>query len=323
MYPVFSRPVFKYGIGFLILALLAVFPLMGFTQYVYRIAVSSALYAILAISLNLISGVAGQISLGHVAYYGIGAYTSALLVTKFGIPVWMGIFAALFVAAVFGFLIAIPSLKLSGGYLSIITMSFAEIIRLIELTWFDLTRGPMGILNIPKPEFFGIRLNTSGKYFYLVLILGLATYAALGRIINSKFGRNLRALRDDELSAESMGINVYRHKVIAFVIASAIAGMAGALYAHLMAFIDPSSFVSDESTVVLSMVVLGGMGSMNGAIIAAVILTVLPEALRSFSEVRMLLYGGILVLMMLLKIMDWQSVKRSLKSALTFSVNRH
>ena len=156
----------------------------------------------------------------------------------------------------------------------------------------------------------------------MVIIIAIVVYIALRNLIRSKFGRNLKALRDDEISSESMGINVYRHKVIAFVISTGIAGIAGALYASYMEFIDPTSFISDESTVILSMVVLGGMGNMNGSIIAAVLLTVLPEALRSFSDYRMLVYGVVLVVMMLLKITDWGAVKRALKTAVTFKRER-
>lgn len=314
---ILSQKHHKVMIGILLAAML-VFPLMGFSQYVYRIAVVSVLYAILAMSLNLIAGVAGQISLGHIAFYGIGAYTSALLCVNFGVSVWVGILAAFVVSMLFGLLIAIPTLKLSGGYLAILTMSFAEIIRLILLNWTSVTRGPMGILNIPKPSLFGYTIKSSGAFLYLVLTVAIIVYIGLHNLIHSRFGRNLQALRDDEISSESMGINVYRYKVIAFVISTGVAGVAGALFASYMEFIDPSSFISDESTVILSMVVLGGMGNMNGSIIAAALLTILPEALRSFSDYRMLVYGVVLVAMMLLKITDWAAIKRSLRTALNF-----
>lgn len=314
---ILSQKHHKVMIGILLAAML-VFPLMGFSQYVYRIAAVSVLYAILAMSLNLIAGVAGQISLGHIAFYGIGAYTSALLCVNFGVSVWVGILAAFVVSMLFGLLIAIPTLKLSGGYLAILTMSFAEIIRLILLNWTSVTRGPMGILNIPKPSLFGYTIKSSGAFLYLVLTVAIIVYIGLHNLIHSRFGRNLQALRDDEISSESMGINVYRYKVIAFVISTGVAGVAGALFASYMEFIDPSSFISDESTVILSMVVLGGMGNMNGSIIAAALLTILPEALRSFSDYRMLVYGVVLVAMMLLKITDWAAIKRSLKTALNF-----
>lgn len=317
----FTQKYHKILMGIL-LAALFVFPLLGFSQYIYRIAVVSVLYAILAMSLNLIAGVAGQISLGHIAFYGIGAYTSALLCVNFGVSVWVGMLAAFLVSMVFGLLIAIPTLKLSGGYLAILTLSFAEIIRLILLNWTSVTRGPMGILNIPKPSIFGYTIKSSAAFLYLVLVVAVLVYVGLRNLIRSKFGRNLQALRDDEISSESMGINVYRHKVIAFVISTGLAGVAGALFASFMEFIDPSSFISDESTVILSMVVLGGMGNMNGSIIAAVLLTVLPEAMRSFADYRMLVYGVVLVAMMLLKITDWSAVKRALRTALTFKSSK-
>lgn len=314
----------KYHTIFLwcILAALFIFPALDFSQYVYRICVISVLYAILAMSLNLISGVAGQISLGHIAYYGIGAYTSALLCVNFGVSVWGGILAAFLVSMIFGLLIALPTLKLSGGYLAILTMSFAEIIRLILLNWTSVTRGPMGILNIPKPQLFGYRIRSSSAYLWLVLVIAVLVYVVLHNLIHSRFGRNLKAIRDDEISSEAMGIHVYRHKVIAFVISTGIAGVAGALYASYMEFIDPTSFISDESTVILSMVVLGGMGNMKGSILAAFLLTVLPEALRSFSNYRMLVYGVVLVVMMMLKITDWSALKRAFKAAVTLKKER-
>lgn len=305
-------------LSILVLVLLFAFPMMNLSQYIYRIAVISILYAILAMSLNLIAGVAGQISLGHIAYYGIGAYTSALLTVNMGVSVWVGLAASFFTAMLFGLLIALPTLKLSGGYLAILTMSFAEIIRLVLLNWTDVTRGAMGILNIPKPVIFGYKIKSSSAYYYLALVIAIIVFVLLRNLIGSKFGRNLKALRDDEISSEAMGIDVYRHKIAAFVISTGIAGVAGALYAHYMEFIDPSSFISDESTVILSMVVLGGMGNMYGSIVAAVLLTALPEALRSFSEYRMLVYGVVLVLMMMLKITDWGAVKRSLRIVTDF-----
>ncbi len=309
-------------IQIVLLAFCVVFPFCNASQYVYRIAVSSVLYAILAMSLNLISGVCGQISLGHIAYYGIGAYTSALLTVNFGIPVWIGFIAAFLMAMVFGLFIAIPTLKLSGGYLSILTLSFAEVIRLILLNWTDVTRGAMGILNIPLPSFFGFELRSSNSYFIMVALVAIIIYIAMSNLINSKFGRNLKAIRDDELSSEAMGINIYRTKVIAFFVSAGIAGLAGAFYAHYMRFIDPTSFISDESTVILSMVVLGGMGNMLGSVLAAVILTVLPEVLRSFSDYRMLVYGAVLVVMMLAKVTDWKSMKRALSKMLDFRLSK-
>lgn len=292
-----------------IVIFLLIFPQMGFQPYIYRVGVLCMIYAILAVSLNLLSGVAGQISLGHIAYYGVGAYASALVALNFGWPHWSLLLVAFFCAAVMGLIIGLPSLRLSGGYLAITTLGFAEIIRLLLINWYDLTNGPLGLLNIPRPVYFGYTIRENRDYFYLVLIVLIITVAILYNLINSRFGRNLKALRDDEISAETCGINCYRHKVVACVIAAGFAGVAGSLYAHYFIFLEPSTFVSDESTVILSMVVLGGMGNMWGAMIAATILTFLPEALRVFAEYRMFSYGVLLVAMMLGKTVDWRGLR--------------
>jgi branched-chain amino acid transport system permease protein len=297
------------GLFFAVLVFLVIFPQMGFRPYIYRIGMLCIIYAILAISLNLLSGIAGQISLGHIAYYGIGAYTSALFALHFGFPHWFLLILTFFVSAFAGLIIGMASLRLSGGYLAITTLGFAEIIRLIMLSWMDVTRGPLGLPNIPRPVYFGHVVRGSKDYFYLGLVLLVLCILLLYNLINSKFGRNLKALRDDEISAESVGINVFRHKVIACIISAGIAGIAGSLYSHYFIYLDPTGFVSGESTVVLSMVVLGGMGNMWGAIIAAAILISLPETLRTFAQYRMFVYGLILIIMMLGKTRDWRHVR--------------
>jgi len=293
-----------------LVALLLAFPLVGFRPYIYRVGVLCLIYAILAASLNLLSGVAGQISLGHIAYYAVGAYASALLALNYGVPHWLLMIASFAAAAVTGLLIGLPSLRLSGGYLAITTLGFAEIIRLVMINWYGLTNGPLGLLNIPRPVYFGYVVKENRDYFYLALAVLLITVAVLRNLINSRFGRNLKALRDDEISAETCGINCYCHKVVACVIAAGFAGVAGSLYAHYFIFLEPGTFESGESTVILSMVVLGGMGSMWGAIAAAAILTFLPEALRVFSDYRMFAYGVLLVFMMLSKTVNWAGLRR-------------
>lgn len=302
-----------------LLALLLIFPQMGFKPYVYRVGVLCLIYAILASSLNLLSGIAGQISLGHIAYYGIGAYSSALVALRWGWPHWASLMVAFVMAGFAGLIIGLPSLRLSGGYLAITTLGFAEIIRLIMVNWYSLTNGPLGLLNIPRPVYFGYTIKENRDYFYLVLFILIITVIVWNNLINSKFGRNLKALRDDEISAETCGINCYRHKVTACVLAAAFAGMAGSLYAHYFIFLEPGTFESSESTVILSMVVLGGMGNMWGAIISAVILTFLPEALRGFSDYRMFVYGVLLVFMMLSKTVNWRALSEKIFGRPLFS----
>lgn len=300
----------KYGKMALILLLVAALysiPLFVSSQYVLRVCVYVCIYSILACSLNLISGVCGQVSMGHAAFYGIGAYASALAAINLGIPWFVCVLAAALTSGIVGVLIGIPALKLSGGYLVICTVGFGELVRLILLNWVSLTRGPMGLVNIPRPVFFGMKIKTGGQYLVVALTLFLLVYVVLHNIIHSKFGRNLKAIREDETAAETMGIHVHREKVIAFATAAAMAGAAGSMLAHYMLFISPTIFVGDFSTTILSMVVLGGMGFMPGSVIAATLLTVIPEALRGLDKYRMLIYGLLLIFMMLGKNVSWET----------------
>ena len=180
---------------------------------------------------------------------------------------------------------------------------------MILLNWVSLTRGPMGITNIPRPELFGVTIKTGQQYLYLMITIFLIVYVILHNTINSKFGRNLRAIKEDEIAAEAMGVHVHKEKVIAFAVAAAMAGVAGSLLAHYMLFIAPSIFIGDFSTTILSMVVLGGMGNMTGSVISAALLTIIPEALRWLDKYRMLIYGFLLIFMMLGKNVSWEEHK--------------
>jgi len=283
---------------FLIIILL---PFLGIGDYILRIAIMAGIYIILASSLNLVTGIAGQVSLGHAAFYGIGAYTSALLSLKLGVSFWGAMVAAALVAGVMGFVIGLPSLRLKGGYLVITTLGFNEIVRLILINWDSLTRGPMGLPGIPAPSMFGRAFQSNVPYYYLILALAAITLFIIYSILNSRIGRNLLAIREDDVAAEAMGINPSRYKVTAFVIGAVLAGIAGSFYAHFVSYIDPQSFSFDESVTILSMVVLGGMGSMAGAILGAVLMVALPELLRFLVQYRMLIYGLVLVVMMLVR----------------------
>ena len=291
----------------LLIAALYGIPFCVKNQYMLRIGVYVCIYSILACSLNLISGVCGQVSMGHAAFYGIGGYASALVAIHFGINWVVCVIAAAIAAGVIGVLIGIPALKLSGGYLVICTVGFGELVRLILLNWVSLTRGPMGLVNIPRPVLFGVTIKSGSQYMVVALTLFLLIYLILHNILNSKYGRNLKAIREDEIAAETMGIHVHREKVIAFAIAAAMAGAAGSLLAHYMLFISPTIFVGDFSTNILSMVVLGGMGFMPGSVIAATLLTVIPETLRGLDKYRMLIYGFLLIGLMLGKNVSWET----------------
>lgn len=285
----------------ILLILIAAIPFYGLSPYIMRIIIISGIYIILATSLNLLTGFTGQVSLGHAAFYGIGAYASAILTINYDLPFLItAIFGGLF-AAFFGFLLGLPTLRLEGTYLSIVTLGFCEIARIVELNWMSLTRGPMGIPGIPSPKIFGFIIDQDNEYFYLIFILAAITIIVVNNIINSRIGRALISIKEDELASEAMGVNVLNYKVIAFTLSAFFAGIAGSFYAHYATFIDPQSFTFDESIQILSMVILGGMGSIPGTIIGAIVLVAIPEFLRDLQEYRMLIYGVILVVMMLIR----------------------
>ncbi len=263
------------------------------SPYYYQIAVIICVNIILALSLNLVTGFAGQLSLGHAAFMGIGAYTAGILTSVYEVPFIAALLAGGVVSAAFGLIIGFPSLRLKGDYLAIATLGFGEIIRVTILNM-RITGGPFGLRNIPK-------------YTNLPLAAGLVVlaYFVLARLLASRFGRALVAIREDETAAEAMGVDTTRHKVIAFVIGAFWAGTAGGLFAHWFRYLNPSSFSFMKSVEILCAVVLGGMGSLAGSVLGAAALTYAPEFLRSVSplvsQYRMLFYGALLVLMMLVR----------------------
>ena len=278
-----------------------ILPFIVADQYFLRMMTISGIYIILAVSLNLVTGYAGQFCLGWAAFYGIGAYTSALAVTKLGWSFWLAFPLAGIVAALFGIVLAIPTMRLRDIYLALTTLGFGEIVRLVLLNWMDLTRGSMGIPGIPAPQFFGQSLDSPLFYYYFILSMVLIIIGAVQRIIDSRMGRALIAIRENEIAAKSMGINTTAYKIQVFAIGAFFSGLAGSFYAHYSSFIDPNAFGFGESIAILAMVVLGGMGSTMGAVFGAVILSLLPEVLRGLAEYRMIIFGSILMLVMLLR----------------------
>lgn len=271
------------------------------SQYWLRVTVVAGIYAILALGLNLIAGYTGQLSLGHAAFYGIGGYTSALLALRLGVPFWISVPAAGLVAGVFGLVLGIPTLRLKGDYLAIVTVAFGELVRLLLLNWNSLTRGPMGLPQIPKPLIFGYVLKSNLAFYYLVLALVVLSVMVLKNLVDSRVGRALVAIRENEIAARQLGINVTELKVKAFIIGSIMAGVAGAVFAHFQAYISPDNFTYMESVTMICMVVLGGIGSIPGTILGAIVLTFAPEMLRSFAGLRMVLFGLVMVLFMLFR----------------------
>ena len=279
--------------------LLIIMPFISPSQYILRIMTMIGVYSILSLSLGLVTGYAGQVSLGHAAFYAIGAYTSALLSVNMGWNFFITVILGAIFSGFCGFLLGLPTRRLSGTYLAITTLGFCEVVRMIFLNWESVTNGPLGVSRIPKPVFFGIELTTSNNgLYYLILFFLLITTTAMISIVNSKMGRALKAIREDEMAAEMMGIKATVYKVTAFAISAFFSGLAGGFYAHMIRFIDPNTFTFDTSIMILSIVILGGMGTISGMFLGSVLLVSFPEVLRFLQEYRFVVYGAILVLMM-------------------------
>jgi branched-chain amino acid transport system permease protein len=277
------------------------FPIVFSSQYLINIAINCLMYSVLAISLNLITGFMGITSLGHAGFMGVGAYTAAILSTRYGVNFIFTSIAATIVASLFGILLGLPTLRIKGRYLAIVTLGFGEIMRIIELNWVSLTRGPMGISGIPRMSLFGVAFSKPIHKYYVILVLLIITVYIVRSLMNSRIGRAFSSIRDDEIAADAMGINVFKYKIIGFAISSGLAGLAGAYYAHYMGFIDPNAFTFDESILILSMTIMGGMASIPGSIIGASFLSILPEALRAVADYRQIVYGLLLAVIMVFK----------------------
>ncbi|WP_328187389.1 high-affinity branched-chain amino acid ABC transporter permease LivM [Marinobacter sp. OP 3.4] len=279
------------------------------------------IYIMLALGLNVVVGLAGLLDLGYVAFYAVGAYTFALLSNYWGFSFWMALPIGALLAALFGMVLGFPVLRLRGDYLAIVTLGFGEIIRILLNNWTNVTGGPNGIGGIPDPTLFGMEFgrrvkeegNTSfhetfgiayaGEhkviFLYLIaLVLAILTAFVIRRLMRMPVGRSWEALREDEIAARSLGLSRTAVKLSAFTIGAFFAGFAGTVFASKQGFISPESFVFLESAIILAIVVLGGMGSQMGVILAAIAVTILPELAREFSEYRMLIFGAAMVLMM-------------------------
>ncbi len=267
-----------------------------------------AIFAILSASLDLLVGHAGLLSIAHATFYGLGAYTSAVFATLLGAPFVVGVLAGMAVAVLISFIVSLPSFRLHDDYFVIATFGFQMILFSIFNNWIGLTRGPMGIPGIPQPVIFGWRVDTHLEFLALATVFTCFVYLVVYLVTSSPFGRVLHAIREDEVFAKSLGKNTLWFKVTAFAVSAALAAMAGSLYAHYITYIDPTSFTVMESILVISMVIIGGAGSLWGPLVGAVVLVTLPEALRfvglpSFvaANLRQIIYGGLLVVMMMFR----------------------
>ncbi|MEJ1378702.1 MAG: branched-chain amino acid ABC transporter permease [Candidatus Sedimenticola sp. (ex Thyasira tokunagai)] len=285
-----------YSLAALIILLPLLFP---DNYFVTVVAVTAGLNAILAVSLNLLMGYAGQISLGHAAFFGIGAYGSAILTTRYGWNPWPAIVAGAALTGFIAFIVARPILRLKGHYLAMATLGLGIIVNIVLVQAGELTGGPDGLGDIPMLTLFGWAVDSDLRWYMVIgTALLLAVWLALN-IIDSRSGRALRALHGSEVAAEMMGINTTTTKTGVFVLAALIASVAGSLFAHQQAFISPDSFSFFFSIELVTMVVLGGMASTWGAVLGAIILTFLPELLVVFEDYEVMIFGAILMLMMI------------------------
>ena len=300
---IFAQPKFYLPALIAISVFALVFP-FTFSMYQTNIMITGLIYVMLGLGLNIVVGLAGLLDLGYVAFYAVGAYSYALLNHHFGIGFWVALPIGAGVGVLFGILLGFPVLRLRGDYLAIVTLGFGEIIRLILENWNAFSFGPSGIANIPRPSLFSIQLslhNATIYLYYLMILLVLFTIFVVNRLQDSRIGRAWIALREDEVACEAMGVDRRKTKLTAFALGATWAGMAGVIFAAKTTFINPASFTIWESIIILCIVVLGGMGSIIGVILGAFVLILLPEYLRAFSEYRMLIFGGMLVLMMVFR----------------------
>ena len=301
-------------------------PFMGFSQYIMRIFIMIGIYSMLALGLNILTGYTGLVSLGHAGFYAIGAYTASLLSLKLGANFFVAAIGGAMMAAICGLLVSLPTLRLKGTYLSIVTLGFGEIVKMILINWDKVTNGTLGLKSIPRPSIFGLKLTlaNNGMYYLMLVLVALITLLCV-LLIKSKIGRAFMSIKEDELAAIMMGIKTTRYKALAFAISAFITGITGAFYASMIGFIEPNSFTFDISTLIISIVIFGGMGTIRGMFLGSAILIAFPEAFRFLMDYRFVVYGLVLVLMMRFRpqgMLGWKSqmpyklpklVKESLK----------
>ncbi|WP_375740390.1 high-affinity branched-chain amino acid ABC transporter permease LivM [Pseudomonas boanensis] len=303
----------------LIVVLAVLFPFVA-TKYLLTVVILGLIYVLLGLGLNIVVGLAGLLDLGYVAFYAIGAYGLALGYEYLGLGFWTVLPLSALMAAMAGALLGFPVLRMHGDYLAIVTLGFGEIIRLVLNNWLEFTGGPNG-MSVPAPtflglefgrrakeggvpfhEFFGVAYNPNLKFLFIYIVLFLVVMLVLyikHRLTRMPVGRAWEALREDEIACRAMGLNHVLVKLSAFMIGASTAGLAGVFFASYQGFVNPSSFTFFESALILAIVVLGGMGSTVGVVIAAFVLTVAPELLRAFADYRVLLFGVLMVLMMI------------------------
>lgn len=280
-------------------AIIIVIPFLTPNNYIMQIINLIGIYIILGTGINILTGYTGQLSLGQAAFFGIGAYTAALTNTRFGLGFFPALLCSMVLTGIFGFVLAVPALKVKGSYLALLTQGFGEIVRIVMINWTEVTNGTAGVLGIESPKIFGFSFDTLPKYYYLVAIFVILGLLYQNRLVKTRTGRALVAIREDNEAAELTGINVTTYKIRAFVLSAVYCGIAGVLYAMMIRYVSPDTFTNNTSSIILWTAIVGGFGTVVGPVIGGIVMQVLPEALRFLGNWRLVIYGVILLIVIL------------------------
>jgi len=289
----------KAGILVLVCGALLVFPFVAQNRYQVHIINTVGIYILLSLGLNIAMGFAGQFNLAMGALWGVGAYTAAILNTRLGVPFWLNLPASMVVAGAMGAIVGMPSFKVRSHYLAIVTIGLGEVINIFLVNVQGFTGGPDGISRIKMPTFFGLLINNDERYYYLILAAVVLGFLLARQILKHRIGRSFRAIRDDYQAAKAMGVNTAYYQILAFVISAAYAGAAGALFAHLNTYVSPDIFEFSSTLFIMTMTMVGGMGSLVGSLVGGIALPILQEYLRVIRNWQLVVYGVAIIVVVL------------------------
>ncbi len=297
VYDLFDKPMIRYGVIMLLVAVVLFLPQTA-SKYTQEVLTNAWFYIVVCLGLNIIVGFAGLLSLGYAAFFAVGAYTTGILSSQFGLNFWMTLPFSAMAAIIAGLIIGGPTLRLRSDYLAIVTLGFGEITRLAARN-LSITGGASGLIGIERPVLFGITLNQITHFYYMFFVLAVIAIFVSYRLYHSRLGRSWQYIREDEDAAEAMGINVVAVRLYAFIIGSVFGAIAGSFMAVKMTAISPESFMFIHSVMILLAVVLGGMGKIPGVVLGALVVTIFPEVFRGIGQYRMLIFAIILLVIMI------------------------
>ena len=283
----------------LLAAVIILIPILTPNMYIMQIVNMICIYIILGTGINVLTGFTGQLSLGQAAFFGIGAYTAALMNTRMGAQFFLCLIGSMLMTGIFGVILAVPALKVKGSYLALLTMGLGEIVRIVMINWTPVTNGTAGILGIESPVIFGFAFDTLKKYYFLVMVFVILSHLYQNILVHTRTGRAFIAIREDNEAAELTGIDVTTYKIRAFVLSAVYCGIAGCLYAMMIKYVSPDTFTNNVSSVILWTAIVGGFGTVTGPVLGGIIMQVLPEILRFLGDWRLVVYGLILLIVIL------------------------